>query len=515
MTLEVELSADEAKLDDLHEECGVFGVYGHPEAANLAYLGLYALQHRGQESAGIVSSNGKSLTSHRGMGLVADIFDAEVIARLEGTSAIGHNRYSTTGSTSIRNCQPLVVEYAHGGLALAHNGNLVNFEDLRLRLEQAGSIFQSSSDSEIIIHLIANSRAATLPERVAEALAQVRGAYSLVLLTENTLIAVRDPHGFRPLVLGKLNGATIVASETCALDLVRAEYVREIEPGEMVVFGDDGMRSLRPFPAMPGRRCIFEYVYFSRPDSLLFSRNVYQVRKQQGRALARECPAEADLVVPVPDSGNAAALGFAEESKLPFEMALVRSHYVGRTFIEPRQSIRHFGVKIKFNPVAEMLRGKRVVLVEDSLVRGTTLRKVIPMLRQAGAREVHMRIAAPPTTRSCFYGIDTPTQEELLASDHSVEEIRRWITADSLGYLSWDGLYSFQGENREGFCDACFTGRYPVEIPKGHAPHQMALFESHAPHHNGGDGAGIIRPAENGDSNTRSRRDSATRLIQS
>ncbi len=510
MTLEVELSAEEAKLDGFHEECGVFGVYGHPEAANLAYLGLYALQHRGQESAGIVSSNGKSLTSHRGMGLVADVFNAEVIARLEGTSAIGHNRYSTTGSTSIRNCQPLVVEYAHGGLALAHNGNLVNFEELRRRLEQAGSIFQSSSDSEIIIHLIANSRAATLPERVAEALAQVRGAYSLVLLTENALIAVRDPQGFRPLVCGKLNGATIVASETCALDLVRAEYIREIEPGEMVIIGEDGMRSVRLSPPMPAKRCIFEYVYFSRPDSLLFGRNVYQVRKQQGRALARECPADADLVVPVPDSGNAAALGFAEESKLPFEMALVRSHYVGRTFIEPRQSIRHFGVKIKFNPVAELLRGKRVVLVEDSLVRGTTLRKVIPMLRQAGAREVHMRIAAPPTTHSCFYGIDTPTQEELLASGHSVEEIRRWITADSLAYLSWDGLYSFQGESREGFCDACFTGRYPIEIPKIHAPRQLPLFESPAAHRNGVE---LIRPQA--DRSGESRRDGTVRLIQS
>ncbi|MBF6571499.1 MAG: amidophosphoribosyltransferase, partial [Candidatus Binataceae bacterium] len=395
MTLEVELSAEEAKLDAFHEECGVFGVYGHPEAANLTYLGLYALQHRGQESAGIVSSNGKALTSHRGMGLVADVFQAEVIQRLEGTSAIGHNRYSTTGSTTLRNCQPLMVEYAHGGLALAHNGNLVNFEQLRRELEQSGSIFQSSSDSEIIIHLIANSRAATLPERVAEALGQVRGAYSLVLLTEKNLIAVRDPHGFRPLTLGKLEGATIVASETCALDLVRAEYIREIEPGEMIIAGEEGITSIRLFPPLPAKRCIFEYVYFSRPDSLLFGRNVYQVRKQQGRALARECPAIADIVVPVPDSGNAAALGYSEESGLPFEMALVRSHYVGRTFIEPRQSIRHFGVKIKFNPVAEMLRGKRIVLVEDSLVRGTTLRKVIPMLRQAGAREVHMRIAAP------------------------------------------------------------------------------------------------------------------------
>jgi len=469
---------DEARLDAFHEECGVFGVYGHPEAANLVYLGLYALQHRGQESAGIVSSNGKSLIAHRGMGLVADIFNNEVLERLEGTSAIGHNRYSTTGSTSLKNCQPLVVEYAHGGLALAHNGNIVNFEELRERLEASGSIFQSSSDSELIIHLIAGSRAADLPACVAEALMQVRGAYSLALLTEHCLIAVRDPHGFRPLVLGKLNHSYIVASETCALDLVRAEYIREIEPGEMVLIDDDGVRSFHPFAPAPAKRCIFEYVYFARPDSFHFSRNVYQVRKMHGRALAKEAPAEADIVVPVPDSGNAAALGYAEQCGLPFEMALVRSHYVGRTFIEPRQSIRHFGVKIKFNPVAELLRDKRIVLIEDSLVRGTTLRKVIPMLRQAGAREVHMRIAAPPTTNSCFYGIDTPNRHELLASSNSVDEIRRYITADSLAYLSWDGLYSFMGEAREGFCDACFTGNYPVAIPHGRAQHQLRLFDA-------------------------------------
>lgn len=470
------MAVEESKLDAFHEECGVFGVYQHPEAANLAYLGLYAQQHRGQESAGIVSSNGKSLISHRGMGLVADVFNNTIITKLEGTSAIGHNRYSTTGSTTINNCQPLVVEYARGGLALAHNGNLVNFQELRERLESNGSIFQSSSDSEVMIHLIAASHAPTLPERVAEALAQVRGAYSLVVLTESSLIAVRDPHGFRPLVLGRLNNATIVASETCALDLVRAEYIREIDPGEMIVVDEDGMRSMSPFAHAPTRRCIFEYVYFSRPDSQVYGRNVYQVRKQQGRALARESPAEADIVVPVPDSGTPAALGFAEESGIPFEMGLVRSHYVGRTFIEPRQSIRHFGVKIKFNPVAELLRGKRIVLIEDSLVRGTTLRKVIPMLRQAGAREVHMRIASPPNTDSCFYGIDTPTREELLASSHSVEEIRRYITADSLAYLSWDGLYSFNGASREGFCDACFTGKYPVEIPRNNGPAQLHLF---------------------------------------
>jgi amidophosphoribosyltransferase len=470
------MAVEESKLDAFHEECGVFGVYQHPEAANLAYLGLYAQQHRGQESAGIVSSNGKSLISHRGMGLVADVFNNTIITKLEGTSAIGHNRYSTTGSTTINNCQPLVVEYARGGLALAHNGNLVNFQELRERLESNGSIFQSSSDSEVMIHLIAASHAPTLPERVAEALAQVRGAYSLVVLTESSLIAVRDPHGFRPLVLGRLNNATIVASETCALDLVRAEYIREIDPGEMIVVDEDGMRSMSPFAHAPTRRCIFEYVYFSRPDSQVFGRNVYQVRKQQGRALARESPAQADIVVPVPDSGTPAALGFAEESGIPFEMGLVRSHYVGRTFIEPRESIRHFGVKIKFNPVAELLRGKRIVLIEDSLVRGTTLRKVIPMLRQAGAREVHMRIASPPNTDSCFYGIDTPTREELLASSHSVEEIRRYITADSLAYLSWDGLYSFNGASREGFCDACFTGKYPVEIPRNNGPAQLHLF---------------------------------------
>jgi len=482
--LSVELDAAETKIDGFHEECGVFGVYGHPEAANLVYLGLYALQHRGQESAGIVSSNGKSLISHRGMGLVADIFNTEVLGCLEGTAAIGHNRYSTTGSTTLKNCQPLVVEYARGGLAFAHNGNLVNFEELRARLEASGSIFQSSSDSELVIHLIAGSHAPDLPGRVADALSQVRGAYSLVLLTESGLIAVRDPHGFRPLVIGKLNDATIVASETCALDLVRAEYVREVAPGEMLVITDEGVRSLFPFAPAPTRRCIFEYVYFARPDSLLYGRNVYSVRKQQGRALARECPVDADIVVPVPDSGNAAALGYAEEAGLPFEMALVRSHYIGRTFIEPRQSIRHFGVKIKFNPVAELLKGKRIVLVEDSLVRGTTLRKVIPMLRQAGAREVHMRIAAPPTTNSCFYGIDTPTREELLASHQTVEEIRRYITADSLGYLSWDGLYSFVGADRQGYCDACFTGNYPVDIPKSTGTPQLHLFDA-AEHANG------------------------------
>ncbi len=478
--LAAEIDIEESKLDGFHEECGVFGVFGHPEAANLVYLGLYGLQHRGQESAGIVSSNGKTLISHRGMGLVADIFNSEVIQRLEGTLAIGHNRYSTTGSTTLKNCQPLVVEYARGGLAVAHNGNLVNFAELRERLERSGAIFQSSSDSEVIIHLVAASRATTLLDGIVDALSQIRGAYSLLFLTERQMIAARDPFGFRPLVLGKLKNATVVASETCALDLVRADYLREVEPGEVVIIEESGLRSLRPFAAMPTRRCIFEYVYFSRPDSTVFGRNVYQVRKQQGRALARECPAAADVVVPVPDSGVPAALGYAEEAGLPFEFGLIRSHYVGRTFIEPAQAIRHFGVKIKFNPVPAVLEGRRVVLVEDSLVRGTTLRKVIPMLRQAGAREIHMRIAAPPTTHSCFYGIDTPTREELLASHQSIEEIRRFIGADSLGYLSWEGLYSFDGHQSAGFCDACFTGKYPVEVPERGRERQLPLFESAA-----------------------------------
>ncbi|MCL5045121.1 MAG: amidophosphoribosyltransferase [Deltaproteobacteria bacterium] len=470
----------ESKLDAFHEECGVFGVFNHPEAANLVYLGLYALQHRGQESAGIVSSDGRGLSSHRGMGLVADVFDRGTLSHLSGNSAIGHNRYSTTGTTSLKNCQPLVAEYQAGGLALAHNGNLVNFEELRRRLEQHGAIFQSSSDSELIIHLIAEGRAASIEQRLIDALGQVRGAYSLLVLTEREMIAARDPLGIRPLVLGRLGEATVVASETCALDLVHAEYVREIEPGEVLVVDEQGQRSIRPFAPVPARHCIFEYVYFARPDSLLYGRSVYAVRHIQGRALARECPAEADMVVPVPDSGNTAALGYAQESGLPFQMALVRSHYVGRTFIEPRQSIRHFGVKVKFNPVAELLRGKRVVLVEDSIVRGTTLRKVIPMLRQAGAREVHMRIAAPPTTHSCFYGVDTPTREELLASHNSLEGVRKFIGADSLGYLSLKGLYAFLEDANEGgsFCDACFTGSYPIKVERHGSINQLRLFEA-------------------------------------
>ncbi|GIW40000.1 MAG: amidophosphoribosyltransferase [Candidatus Binatia bacterium] len=466
--------------DKFREECGIVGVYGHPEAANLVYLGLYALQHRGQEAAGIVSSDGKALISHRGLGLVADVFNEQIIRRLVGSSAIGHNRYSTAGKTILKNTQPLVVEYAHGGLAVAHNGNLVNAIELREELERRGSIFQSSVDSEVIIHLIASTPGANLVERVATALSQVRGAYSLLFLTERELLAARDPYGFRPLVLGKIGDAVVLASETCALDLIGAEYVREIDPGEILLVDRSGLRSFRPFPPVRRRQCIFEYVYFARPDSVVFGRNVYEVRKALGRQLARERPVEADVVVPVPDSGVPAALGYAQESGIPFELGLIRNHYVGRTFIEPRQSIRHFGVRVKLNAQPDVLSGKRVVVVDDSIVRGTTCQKLVTMLRGAGAKEVHMRVSSPPTIGPCYYGIDTPSREELIASTHSIEEIRRFIGADSLGYLSEEGLYAFldPGNRQEGFCAACFTGDYPVAFTDRGRVRQLVLFEA-------------------------------------
>jgi len=463
--------------DKFHEECGIVGVYGHPEAATLAYLALYALQHRGQESAGIVASNGDALISHRGMGHVAEIFDHGILARLEGTLAIGHNRYSTHGSTVLKNCQPFVVEWAHGALAIAHNGNLVNADELRARLEARGSIFQSTADSEVIIHLIAASTASTLVERIVDALGQVRGAYSLVFLTENRIIAARDPGGFRPLVLGRVDDAVVIASETCALDLVDARYEREIEPGEIVTVGERGVESVRPFPPQQTRHCVFEYVYFARPDSRVFGRNVYEVRKALGRQLAREAPVPADIVIAVPDSGVPAAIGYAEEAGLPYEMGLIRNHYVGRTFIEPSSSIRHFGVKVKLNALREVLEGRRIIVVDDSIVRGTTSRKLVHMIRQAGAREVHMRISSPPTTHPCFYGIDTPTREELIASSHSVSEIREYLGADSLAYLSVAGMYAFTRE-RATFCDACFTGRYPVPPAEATPVRQLHLFEA-------------------------------------
>ena len=466
--------------DKFHEECGVVGVYGHPEAANLAYLSLYALQHRGQESAGIVSSDGEGLIAHRQLGLVADVFNEEIIKRLRGSLAIGHNRYSTTGENHLKNAQPIVVEYAQGPMAVAHNGNLVNAQILRDELEACGSIFQSTSDTEVVIHLIATSKEKGLTARIIDALSRVRGAYSLAFLTLDRMIAARDPMGFRPLVIGRLKSAPegyVVASETCALDLIEADYVREVEPGEIVIFSSQGVESLKPFAPSREAKCIFEYVYFSRPDSNLYGRNVYQVRKAFGRQLARDNPVEADLVTPVPDSGVPAAIGYAEEAKLPLEFGLIRNHYVGRTFIEPRQSIRHFGVKIKLNAQREVLQGKRVVVVDDSIVRGTTSRKIIRMLRDAGAREVHMRISSPPTTGSCYYGIDTPTRRELIASSHSIEEIRKFIGADSLAYLSVEGMYAVFNSDRRGFCDACFSGNYPVHFEDEGHTRQLHLFD--------------------------------------
>lgn len=469
--------------DKFHEECAVMGVYGHPEAANMVYLGLYALQHRGQESSGIVSSDGRGLISHRQMGLVADVFKEDVIKRLEGSRAIGHNRYSTTGQSHLKNAQPFVVEYSQGPIAISHNGNLVNAEMLRKELEDSGSIFQSTSDTEVIIHLIATSKEATLMGRIVEALSRARGAYSLLFLTLDRMIAARDPMGFRPLVVGRFSsgpneGAHVIASETCALDLIEATYVREVEPGEIISFGPNGMESLKPFPPAPQAKCIFEYIYFSRPDSNLYGQNVYQVRKALGRQLARESAVEADLVTPVPDSGVPAAIGFAEESGLPLEFGLIRNHYVGRTFIEPQQSIRHFGVKIKLNAQREVLQGKRVVVVDDSIVRGTTSRKIIRMLRDAGAKEVHMRISSPATIAPCYYGIDTPTRSELIASSSSVEEIRRFIEADTLAYLSRDGMYTFFNGQSQGFCDACFSGNYPVHFEDEGHTRQLHLFEA-------------------------------------
>lgn len=470
-------------LDKFHEECAVMGVYGHPEAANMVYLGLYALQHRGQESCGIVSSDGRGLISHRQMGLVADVFKEDVINRLEGSSAIGHNRYSTTGQSHLKNAQPFVVEYSQGPIAISHNGNLVNAEVLREELETSGSIFQSTSDTEVIIHLIATSKETSLMGRIVEALSRARGAYSLLFLTLDRMIAVRDPMGFRPLVVGRFkpgrgHDGYVAASETCALDLIEAEYLREVEPGEIITFGPKGTESLKPFPPVPHAKCIFEYIYFSRPDSNLYGRNVYQVRKELGRQLARESPVEADLVTPVPDSGVPAAIGYAEESGIPLEFGLIRNHYVGRTFIEPSQSIRHFGVKIKLNAQKEVLKGKRVIVVDDSIVRGTTSRKIIRMLRDAGAREVHMRISSPATISPCYYGIDTPTRSELIASTNSLEEIRRFIDADSLAYLSQEGMYTYFKGEKQGFCDACFSGNYPVHFDDEGHTRQLHLFEA-------------------------------------
>ncbi len=455
--------------DRFHDQCAVFGVFGHPEAANLAYLGLYAQQHRGQESSGIASSDGGRLYRHGAMGMVNDIYSQAVLARLPGDRAIGHNRYSTTGSSIPENIQPITVTYARGGLAVAHNGNLVNAQALRRSLEEEGAIFQSTTDTEVVIHLMARSRQGDFASSAVEALSRVEGAYSMVLLNEGSMLAVRDPHGFRPLVMGKLGGATVFASESCALDIIEAELVRDLEPGEMVVVDEGGVRSFFPFPKAPRSFCVFEFIYFARPDSTIEGRNVYLARKELGKVLAREQPVEADLVIPVPDSGVPSAMGFSEGSGIPLEMGLIRNHYIGRTFIEPAQSIRHFGVKIKLNPCREVMAGKRVVLIDDSIVRGTTSRKIVKMVRAAGASEVHLRISSPPTAHPCFYGIDTPTRQELIASTHTLEEIRKYVTADSVGYISREGMMRAVG-NRAGAgttaapwcCEACFSGEYPV-----------------------------------------------------
>lgn len=461
--------------------CGVFGVHNHPEAANLTYLGLHALQHRGQESAGIVSSRGGTLHAVRKMGHVADVFGEGTFRQLEGRVAIGHVRYTTAGGSLPKNVQPLTAEYRHGAIALAHNGNLVNAEALRDELEQAGAIFASNSDTEVILQLLARSREGDLIARLRDALGRVQGAYSLVLLTEDRLIAVRDPHGFRPLVLGRLRNhpdCHVVASETCAFDLIEADRVRDVEPGEILVIDAEGLRSYH-IPRLERRLCVFEHVYFARPDSVIDGLAVYDARVAMGEALARESPVEADVVVPVPDSGMVAALGYAKASGVPFAMGLIRNHYVGRTFIEPKDSIRHFGVKLKLNPVPPVLRGRRVVVVDDSLVRGTTSRKIVKMIRAAGAAEVHLRISSPPVVSPCYYGIDTPTRMELIAASHTPDEIARYLTADSLAYLSREGLMAAVRAGSGGtFCDACFTGAYPISFAPPPDRRQLRLIEA-------------------------------------
>lgn len=455
--------------DKFHEECGVFGIFNHPDAAVLTALGLHALQHRGQEAAGVVSYDGKDFHIHRGIGLVSDTLNQpHVIQRLKGNYAIGHTRYATTGGSELRNVQPLYADFDFGGFAIGHNGNLTNATTIRNALTQAGALFHSTSDTEAIIQLMARA-VGPAEKRLVEALKQVKGAYSLVALMENQIVAVRDPFGVRPLVLGDLNGTPIVCSETCALDIIGATFVRNLAPGEMIVINADGIHSSMPFKSAPSKFCIFEYVYFSRPDSILEGQPVYAVRKAIGRELALEAPVKADMVCPIPDSGVPAALGYAEASGLPFELGIIRNHYVGRTFIEPTDHIRHLGVKLKHNANRGMIEGKRIVLVDDSIVRGTTSRKIVDMVRAAGAREVHMRVSSPPTVHSCYYGIDTPQESELLAHTHTVEQMREYIGVDSLAFVSLDGLYRALGQAKRDstqpqYCDACFSGDYAIEL---------------------------------------------------
>ena len=467
--------------DKLHEECGVFGIYGHSEAARMTYLGLYALQHRGQESCGIVAANGEQLISEREMGHVSEAFNQARLDRLPRQAAIGHVRYSTAGEVSIRECQPFSVTCQHGQIAVCHNGNLPFAGEERKRLEREGAIFSSTSDTEVILHGVARSRAVTVADAIAEVLRETEGAFSTLFLTPHEMIAIRDPRGFRPLALGRLNDAWVIASETCAFDLIDAKYVRDIEPGEMVVISEAGLRSTHPLKPQPHSMCIFEHVYFARPDSIIFGQSVNRSRHKMGKRLAIEQPADADLVVPVPDSGVPAAIGYSAESGLPFRFGLVRNHYVGRTFIEPRQSIRSFGVRIKLNPVRHLIEGRRIVLIDDSIVRGTTSKKIVRMVREAGAKEIHVRISCPPTVSPCYYGVDTPNKSELIAANYSIEGIRDFIGADSLGYLSLEGMQAATGLSSDESCVACWSERYPTRITSA-AETTHSRAESTMPH---------------------------------
>jgi amidophosphoribosyltransferase len=462
--------------DKFREECGVFGIFGHSEASNLAYLGLYALQHRGQESAGIAASDGHVVRLSKAMGYVNEVFDAAGLSRLPGRMAVGHVRYSTAGESRVANAGPILVDSVHGQLAVAHNGNIVNASELRDRLVRLGAIFQATVDSEVIVHLFARSREDSAEAAVIDALHQVRGAYSFVMMTRDRLIGARDPHGFRPLALARLGDAWVICSETCAMDLIGATYLRDVEPGEVVVITEHGLKSIRPFLPAPRAQCIFEHVYFARPDSYVFGESVNEIRTEFGRRLAKESSVPADVVVPIPDSGVCAAIGYSEASGVAMRMGLIRNHYVGRTFIEPQQSIRHFGVRVKLNPVRSILEGQRVVLVDDSIVRGTTSRKIVRMVRSAGAREVHMRISCPPTVSPCFYGVDTPRRSELIAATHTLEEIRKHLNADSVAYLSLDGLTGAVNGGRQSYCTSCYTGVYPVAFPRDEEAYlQLAL----------------------------------------
>ncbi|HEX5705301.1 MAG TPA: amidophosphoribosyltransferase [Pyrinomonadaceae bacterium] len=452
--------------DKLREECGVFGIYGHADAARLTYLGLYALQHRGQESCGIVTSDGAQLITERAMGHVRDSFDEQRLDRLRGHNAIGHVRYSTAGEVSIRECQPFSVVCQHGPIAICHNGNLPFAGEDRKKLEKEGAIFSSTSDTEVVLHQVARSRAANFGEAIPEVLRETEGAFSMLFLTPKELIAIRDPRGFRPLALGRLDDAWVVASETCAFDLIDAKYVRDVEPGEMIVINEEGLRSSHPLKPEQHSMCVFEHVYFARPDSIIFGQSVNRSRHKMGQRLAIEQPADADIVVPVPDSGVAAAIGYSAESGLPFRLGLVRNHYVGRTFIEPKQSIRSFGVRIKLNPVRHLIENKRIVLIDDSIVRGTTSKKIVRMVREAGAKEIHVRISCPPTISPCYYGVDTPNKSELIAANYSIEGIRDFIEADSLGYLSLEGMLSSTGLNPDESCVACWNEKYPTRITR-------------------------------------------------